>query len=64
MLQFVYPWVITLLPLPLLIRWLTPAYREPRLAVRVPFMDRLRRATGRENAIGDGSQFEIGIHRC
>jgi Ca-activated chloride channel family protein len=47
-LQFAYPWVIALLPLPLLIRWLAPSYREPRLAVRVPFMERLRRATGRE----------------
>ncbi|MGD8346529.1 MAG: VWA domain-containing protein [Lysobacterales bacterium] len=48
MLQFAYLWVFALLPLPLLIRWFVPAYREPRLAVRVPFMDRLRRATGRE----------------
>jgi len=47
-LQFAYLWVFALLPLPLLIRWFVPAYREPRLAVRVPFMDRLRRATGRE----------------
>lgn len=48
MLQFAIPWAFALLPLPLLVRWLSPAYREPRLAVRVPFMDRLRRVTGTE----------------
>ena len=46
MLAFVYPWVFLLLPLPLLIRYFGPAYREPRLAVRVPFMDLLYRLSG------------------
>jgi Ca-activated chloride channel family protein len=35
-----------LLPLPVLIYFLAPAYREPRLAVRVPFMELLRRLSG------------------
>ena len=46
MLQLSYPWMLLLLPLPLLIRYLAPAYREPRPAVRVPFMNVLRRLTG------------------
>ena len=52
MLSFSYPWVLVFLPLPLLIHYLAPAYREPRLAVRVPFMYRLYRVTGRSAAQG------------
>jgi len=48
-----YPWVFLLLPLPLLIYYLAPAYREPRLAVRVPFMGLLYRLTGQQS--GDGT---------
>jgi Ca-activated chloride channel family protein len=46
MLEFQYPWVFLLLPLPLLVYYLAPAYREPRLAVRVPFLDVLQRLSG------------------
>jgi Ca-activated chloride channel family protein len=52
MLQFAFPWAFALLPLPLLVRYLLPAYREPRLAVRVPFMDILRRVTGEQGSEG------------
>ena len=48
MLQFSYPWLLLLVPLPLLVYFLAPAYREPRTAVRVPFMDVLRRLTGQQ----------------
>jgi Ca-activated chloride channel family protein len=51
MLTFSYPWMFLLLPLPLLIYFLAPAYREPRLAVRVPFMELLRRLSGHQ-AVG------------
>ena len=51
MLQFSYPWVFLLLPLPLLIYHLAPAYYEPRFAVRVPFMELLSRLSG--HAAGD-----------
>jgi Ca-activated chloride channel family protein len=53
MLQFSYPWAFLLLPLPLLIFILAPKYLEPRLAVRVPFMDLLHRLTGGQS--GEGS---------
>ena len=46
MLQFTYPWLFLLLPLPLLVYWLAPAHHEPRLAVYVPFMHVLSRLTG------------------
>ena len=52
MLTISSPWVFLLLPLPLLILYLAPAYREPRLAVRVPFMDRLYVVTGRTGGTG------------
>jgi len=45
-LNFSYPWVFLLLPLPLLIYHLAPAYHEPRFAVRVPFMELLSSLTG------------------
>jgi Ca-activated chloride channel family protein len=50
MLQFATPWLILLLPLPWLARRLLPGYREPRPAVRVPFMERLQRITGQAGA--------------
>jgi len=45
-LQFAYPWVFLLLPLPLLVYWLAPAHYEPRVAVYVPFMQVLARVAG------------------
>lgn len=42
--QWAQPWAVVLLPLPLLML-LLPPYREPRDAVRVPFFDRLLRAS-------------------
>jgi Ca-activated chloride channel family protein len=50
MLQFATPWLFLLLPLPWLARRLLPGYREPRPAVRVPFMERLQRITGQAGA--------------
>ena len=52
MLQFSYPWLFLLIPLPLLMYFFAPTYREPRLAVRVPFMDLLFRLTGRHSDDG------------
>src|SRR5262245_24231552 len=46
MLSFAYPWLLALLPVPLLVWWLVPAHREPTAGLRVPFLDRLARLTG------------------
>ncbi|QVM95535.1 VWA domain-containing protein [Pseudomonas sp. SORT22] len=44
--QFDYPWLLLLLPLPLLgYRWLPP-YEEARSAIRVPFFAAISRASG------------------
>jgi Ca-activated chloride channel family protein len=41
MLVFAYPALCGLLLLPLLVRWLVPPFREARLALRIPFFERL-----------------------
>src|SRR5262249_52061541 len=46
MLEFEWPWAFLLLPLPLLVWWLLPAYRDQQTSVHVPFFDRLAEATG------------------
>jgi len=47
MLTLAYPWLLCLLPLPLLLRVLLPGYRHDRAGVVVPFLDRLAALTGR-----------------
>ena len=46
MIEFEWPWAFLLLPLPLLVWWLMPAYRDQQTSVHVPFFDRLAEATG------------------
>lgn len=52
MLQLEYPWLLSLLPLPLLVWWLIPPYGERTRAVRVPFFEELAEATGQKPARG------------
>ncbi|WP_267224376.1 VWA domain-containing protein [Dyella silvae] len=52
MLQLEYPWLLTLLPLPLLVWWLLPPFGERTRAIRVPFFDELAQATGLTPARG------------
>jgi Ca-activated chloride channel family protein len=52
MLTLAYPWLLAALPLPLLVRWLAPPYRERREALRVPFLPRLAKLTGQEPTAG------------
>lgn len=48
MFEFSYPWIFLLLPLPLLVRWLVPAYQESQDSIRVPFFQRLVELTGQK----------------
>ena len=48
MFEFTYPWMFVLLPLPLLVRWLVPAYQESQDSIRVPFFQRLVELTGQK----------------
>lgn len=41
MLTFDFPWAFALLPLPLLVWWLLPPFRETTPALRVPFFEQL-----------------------
>jgi Ca-activated chloride channel family protein len=47
-----HPWVLTLLFLPLLVRWLAPAHREARQTLVVPFLQRLAEASGQRPGEG------------
>lgn len=46
MYQLDHPWLLAMLPLPLLVWWLLPAYREETASVRLPFFDEITRAAG------------------
>jgi len=46
MFELSYPFLLALLPAPLIVWWFMPPYREQAVSVRVPFLDRLAEATG------------------
>jgi Ca-activated chloride channel family protein len=52
MLTFDHPWAFAALPLPLLVWWLFPPYREVAGAVRVPFFDEIAHTLGRTPTAG------------
>jgi Ca-activated chloride channel homolog len=52
MYRFDYPWLIALLPTPLLIWWLVPPYREETASVRLAFFADVARASGMTPAPG------------
>src|ERR1700761_7910515 len=47
-----HPWLLILLPLPLLVWWLAPPHRETRQGLIVPFLPQLAAQTGQHP--GDG----------
>jgi Ca-activated chloride channel family protein len=52
MLTLAHPWLLLLLPAPILVRLLLPAYAERRTSVRTPFFSELATATGLEPSPG------------
>ena len=52
MYQFEYPWLFLLLPLPVLLWWLLPPYREESPSVRLPFFGEVASAAGLQPAAG------------
>ena len=46
MLEFAHPWFLLCLPLPLLVYWLLPVYKESADSIQVPFFQRLVKLTG------------------
>lgn len=65
MLEFLHPWSVVLLPLPLLVRWLVPGRRETVSAVRVPFFGALAGAAGQQpragSQIGSSGVLQTGL---
>lgn len=53
MMTLVYPWLLILLPLPLLVWWIIPPHREPRRGLVVPFMPLLAELNNRQAATGE-----------
>lgn len=52
MLSFTAPWVFLLLPLPLLVHWLSPPHREKSSSIRIPFFRHVAQAAGVEPRSG------------
>jgi Ca-activated chloride channel family protein len=52
MYQLDVPWILLLLPVPLLVWWLLPPHRETSASVRLPFFDQVARAAGVEPTEG------------
>ncbi len=46
MYQLEYPWLLALLPLPLLVWWLAPPYREETASIKLPFFTDIAGAVG------------------
>ena len=46
MIEFAHPWLLALLPLPVLVWWLAPVRREAVQALRVPFFKAFAEASG------------------
>lgn len=57
MLQFEWPWLLTLLPLPLLVRLILPAMEQSQAALRVPFLDDFNQAGGTASLGHSGNRF-------
>lgn len=52
MYQLDLPWVLLILPVPLLIWWLVPPHRETSASIRLPFFEQVARAVGVEPTEG------------
>lgn len=52
MLVFAYPWLFVLLALPVLVRWLVPPFQQPRVALRIPFFERLAASINAQPSAG------------
>ncbi|SET48203.1 vWA domain-containing protein [Thalassotalea agarivorans] len=46
MIEFAFPWMFLLLPLPVLVVWLAPEHKEKKHSVQVPYFNRLVQVTG------------------
>jgi Ca-activated chloride channel homolog len=61
--KFEFVWMFALLPAPLLVWWLAPAYRTKALAVRMPFFQEMADAAGEKPAPGGVRLRSNGLQR-
>ena len=52
MLTLDYPWLLAIVPLPIIVARLVPAHRETQSSVRIPSLKRLSRLTGQQPSTG------------
>ncbi len=52
MYQLDFPWLLLILPAPLIVWWLLPAHRETSASIRLPFFNEVARAAGVEPTEG------------
>ncbi len=64
MIEFVHPWAFILLPVPLLVIWLAPVYKESKSSVKVPHFSRLVEISGEEPQEGAVKLSRNVIQRC
>ncbi len=64
MIDFVHPWAFILLPVPLLVIWLAPVYKESKSSVKVPHFSRLVEISGEEPQEGAVKLSRNFIQRC
>jgi Ca-activated chloride channel homolog len=61
--KFDFAWMFALLPLPLMVWWLVPAYRTSAPAVRMPFFHEMAQAAGEKPARGGVRLRRNGLQR-
>jgi Ca-activated chloride channel homolog len=60
MIDFEWPWMLLLLPLPLLVRWLAPpTTTDSEAALRVPFLDEFEEQSGRRLGTRSAGWFQL-----
>ncbi len=64
MIEFVHPWAFILLPLPLLVIWLAPVYKESKSSVRIPYFSNLVEISGEEPQEGAVKLNRNFLQRC
>jgi len=61
MLEFAWPWLFLVLPLPWLVRRLLPPVRRREAALRVPFLDDFREPAGAARSVAGGSRSALWL---
>ena len=58
-----YPWLLLLIVLPLVLRYVLPSYRVSRKAIRVPWFQRIAKLIGQQPNLGAAVAKASVFHR-